>query len=616
MNNLFLGMTLGGDPHTLGVFNAGKIAKKAGLAFRLIPPDSPDSEKLRIIHETNPAYIGLSYRLSPEKAISELRKFLKQMDDNGMIRPDSGPRVCFAGLLPTLREIHNLGLDSEYHLHIMGSYPNLDDTTRNTAAFFGLTGSALEEVVKEIRQENETERIDLLDQIADHVIENDAYLVEPPLPCPSNRALIYFPARIDESDIPVIRSHFGVPAETILPTVEGIRKIALHGAVDEISIGSSDLSQRYYGNPQKFLELKNDGGVPYKDIHDLRMLALAAQTGNYPSLKPYCHVTNIIGFIDDCLSVGMLKGGHQAIPLFWFNELDGRGNMTLEESIDAHLEAVDYLARLNIPVEMNDPNQWSSRLVHDTLFVVSYALISSVMYRAGVKNIVLQCQFNKPATTGDYADLGKFTAVMKIVEALRPRGNSARILYETRSGIEHFSTDLKKAKHQLPRSVLLQMLINPSITHLVSYCEADHVATADDVIESSKILRHAVHAYQQNAVDIKKKVKWDIVNARAEHLYNEALVVLNGLVSLAVGDKPIELCEMYRYLSRPDILKKAVQYRFMTAPGIANKKFANPSILTKTTEHGFLDCYERWEDKSPMPEQKRINALKKQYDLL
>ena len=115
---------------------------------------------------------------------------------------------------------------------------------------------------------------------------------------------------------------------------------------------------------------------------------------------------------------------------------------------------------------------------------------------------------------------------------------------------------------------------------------------------------------------IKKKVKWDIVNARAEHLYNEALVVLNGLVSLAVGDKPIELCEMYRYLSRPDILKKAVQYRFMTAPGIANKKFANPSILTKTTEHGFLDCYERWEDKSPMPEQKRINALKKQYDLL
>lgn len=613
MQNLFLGMTLGNDPHTLGVFNAGKIAKKVGINFMIIPTDASDDEKFRIIKEQDPLYLGLSYRLSTDKAVEELKRFLKKLDEYNLIQ---GRKVCFGALLPTLKEVHTLGLDVEYHLELMGSYPDLDKTTRQTANFFGLKdGIVLEEVVKKIHDENEPERIVILDELAKSIVEHDRFLIEKPLVKPSESALEYFPQRMKESNIPVIRSHFGVPDDTIFPTIEGIRKIANSGAVDEISIGSSDLSQRYYGKPDKFKELKNDGGVPYKDINDLRLLALASKTGNFPSLKPYCHVSNIIEFIDDCLSVGMLKGAHQAIPLFWFNELDGRGDMTLEESIDAHLAGVQHLAQKGIPVEMNDPNQWSSRFVHDTLFVVSYALISAVMFKAGVQDIILQCQFNKPATTGDYADLGKFAAVKRIVEALRPIGNKANIYYEARSGIEHFSTDLEKAKFQLARSVLLQMLIEPSILHLVSYCEADHVATADDVIESSKILRCAAHTFQNNELDIKKAVNWDVVNERAEFLYKEAMVVLYELAALAVGNKFIDTHNLYHYLSEPSVLKNAVQFRYMTAPGIAGKKYANKDILTKVTEYGFLDCYENWEDKKPMSEEKRISKLKKEFGI-
>ena len=613
MQNLFLGMTLGNDPHTLGIFNAGKIAQKARINFMLVPTDISDDEKFRIIKEQDPLYLGLSYRLSPEKAVEELKRFLIKLDEYNLLQ---GRKLCFGALLPTLKEVHILGLDTKYHIELMGSYPDLDKTTRETAYFFGLKdGKILEEVVKEIHDENEPKRIEILDELAKSVIEYDKYLLEKPLERPSDKALEYFPQRMKESAIPVIRSHFGVPDDTIFPTIEGIREIANSGAVDEISIGSSDLSQRYYGQPDKFIELKNDGGVPYQDINDLRLLALAAKTGNFPSLKPYCHVSNIVGFIDDCLTVGMLKGAHQAIPLFWFNELDGRGDMTLEESVDAHLEGVKYLAQKGIPVEMNDPNQWSSRFVHDTLFVVSYALISSVMFKAGVKDIVLQCQFNKPATTGDYADLGKFTAVKRVVESLRPIGNKANVYYEARSGIEHFSTDLEKAKYQLARSVLLQMLIEPSILHLVSYCEADHVATANDVIESSKILRCAAHTFQNNELDIKKAVDWNIVNERADFLYKEAMVVLYELVALAVRDKSIDTHSLYLYLSEPSVLKKAVQYRYMTAPGIAGKKYANKDILTKVTEYGFLNCYEIWEDKKPMNEAKRIRKLKKEFGI-
>lgn len=616
MNNLFLGFSLGNDPHTLGIFNAAKIAKRTGLDFKVLPADSTDEEKLRMIKDLNPRFLGMSYRLSPDKAVQELKKFLKLMEVNGLLENTSERQLCFAGLLPTLREVHNLGLDKKYNISLMGSYTNLSETTQKTAKYFGVAEGSIEmdDIIESIRKDNEPERIDILDEIAKEVIKNDVFLMEPPLKKPSDKALEYFPQRMKESSIPVIRSHFGIPDSTIYPTVDGITKIANAGAVDEISIGSSDLSQRYYGDVQKFRELKNDGGVPYKNFKDLIALSFAAKTGNFPALKPYCHVRNINGFIDECLRAGMLKGAHQAIPLFWFNELDGRGDMTLEESIDAHVEGVKYLAQKGIPVEINDPNQWSSRFVHDTLFVVSYALLSSVMYAVGVRDMVIQCQFNKPATTGDYADLGKFLASKRIIEELRPRGNRARVYYEARSGIEHFSTDLNKAKFQLPRSVLLQMLINPSILHLVSYCEADHVATAYDVIESSKILRHAVKAYKMNECDIKKQIRWNVVETRAEFLFKEAMVVLSELVALD-GKHDIEVKDYYRILSKPSVLKKAMLYRYMTAPCIPGKRFSNPDILTKVSEYGYLDCYENWEDEKPMPEMKRIEKLKKLYGI-
>ncbi len=87
--------------------------------------------------------------------------------------------------------------------------------------------------------------------------------------------------------------------------------------VDEISLGSSDLSQRYFGKPEEFKIRKNDGGVPYKDYNDLVKLFQATRQGNYPSIKPYAHVSDILNFIDICIKAGMLIGAHQAIPLFF-----------------------------------------------------------------------------------------------------------------------------------------------------------------------------------------------------------------------------------------------------------------------------------------------------------
>lgn len=606
MQNLFLGITLGNDPHTMGIFNAGKIARMLEIKFEVVPVNATDIEKIKIISELNPAYIGLSYRLSTDKAFSELKKFLDKMEEYNLLQREEGRKICFSALQPAIEEIYESEICRNYDLHLMMNYSDLSRRTRQTANFFGVTNtSVMNEIIERLNRENDTSQIKILDEIASNVVESYDFLPEQKLKKPSDAALNSFTQRMKESKIPLIRSHFGVPADTIFPTVGGIKKIASSGSIDELSLGSSDLSQRYYGEPEKFKELKNDGGVPYKDIKDLKILADAAKTGNFPAMKPYCHVKNIIPFIDDCLQVGMLKGAHQAIPLFWFGKLDGRGDMTLEEAVYNHIAAVKHLVKKNIPVEMNDPNQWSLRYVHDSLLVVSYSMILSVMYSVGAKEIILQCHFNDPATTGDYADLGKFFAVKKMTEALRPVGNKSQIYFETRSGIGHFNSDLRKAKFQLARSILLQMLINPSVLHMVSYCEADHVATADDIIDSSKILRRAVRLFNENVFDIKKQTDFDIVNARAEYLFSEAMTVLETLTK----NSPQHL--MYQTLSKPDLLISAVKNRYLTAPGITCAKYSNPDITTKATQYGFLDCYKNWEAPIPLTERERLAGLPK-----
>jgi len=616
MKNLYLALTLGADPHTVGLYKSARIAEMLGIPSMILSPDTDDEEKLRIIKRESPMFLGLSYRLSPDKAVEELQKFLKKMENAGLHLGQNGRFVSFAGLLPTLELVRKLELDKKYGLSLMGSYRDVDQTTANTIDFFRIaTQRRRTEIIELIHKETVPERIGLLDEIAKDALKNDEYLLEPPLPVPSKEAINSLPVRIAESPMPVIRSHYGVPAPDINPTVEGIMKIAQNRAIDELSLGSSDLSQRYYGHPEMFKDRKNDGGVPYKNREDLQRIFAASRNGNFPSVKPYCHVTEIIPFIDECLDIGMLRGAHQAIPLFWFNELDGRGPMSVPESIEEHIKAVKYLAKRNIPVEMNDPNQWSSRMVHDTLFVVSYCLLSSVMYEAGVTNMIVQCQFNKPATTGDYADLAKMMTAQYFIEQLRPYNNHARVFYECRSGIEHFSTDQELAKFQLARSTMLQMLINPSILHLVSYCEADHVATAEDVIESSKILRRAVRLFRENEVDIRKSVKWDVVQKRSDFLKEEVRTVLDELIALSGHYNITNLREYHHYLGKARTLQDAIKYGIMAAPGITQKKYAHPELLTKTGEYGVMDCYRKWEDASPLREIDRLADIRQRCNL-
>ena len=608
-NNFFVASSLANDPHTEGMHNAAKIAKLAGIDSIVVKPSENYDAFFEAIKEHQPKYIGISYRLTPKIGYEQLTKVLGKFIETGLLKPEDDVKISFAGLPETIAMVKENLSSLPFKVELCEPYPEVMDRLVETLKFFEAPNS--EEIINNLRDEIAPKGIELLDQLADEVVRLDDYKNEEPLRMPSVTALQDFTTRIKESDIPLLRSHFGIPSNSIEPTIDGIRMLSEARVLDEISLGSSDLSQRYYGHPELFEGRKNDGGVPYKTKEDLRLLYLASRCGNFPAMKPYCHVVDIVPFIHDCLEVGMLKGAHQAIPLFWFNELDGRGPHTVRESIHEHFDAVRELASLGIPVEMNDPNQWSSRLAHDTLIVASYSLISAVMTMCGVNNMVLQMQFNKPKETGDYADLAKMSAGLQMAKRISMgRSNPANIIVEARTGIESLSPNMQKAKWQLGRSTLLQMMMNPNILHVVSYCEANHAATPEDIIDSSKLVRRAVRIFKQHQHDIMKEMNNPIVVERREYLIKECSYLLNEIAKLNPkfpGLVPIE--QMAQYLGDANVLSTAIERKIISSPGIINPKYKGAHI-TSPTKFGMVNLVDDYISKNIVSEKERLYNLK------
>ena len=589
--------TLGDDPHTQGLFRVARIAQKAGLAAHVLPPGSPVEAVLERVHGTDPAWLGFSYRLSPEVAVREFRSCLHRLAGASLLRrPGGAPRrVAVAGLPEAMQAVESVRADLPCAVWTMPQDRDLMRGCARVLEFFDVPERRRADILEELRPELFPPRFPVLDELAKQVAGDDDYRNEPPLPVPSERARRSYVGRIGEMDMPLLRTHFGIPAPTIAPTVEGVAALSEARVVDEISLGSSDLSQRHFGDPGAFVGRKNDGGVPYSTFAHLVELFGASRRGNYPGMKPYAHVVGLVPFVDTCVRAGMLVGSHQAVPLFWFNELDGRGPTSVHESIREHLAAVAELARRGIPVEMNDPNHFSSRWAHDAVVVADYALITAVMLAQGVKDLVLQLQFNKPRETSDHGDLAKMLAGLDLAgEMVAGFGAGARLWRETRTGIDSFDPDLDAARHQLARSTFLQLLADPHAIHLVSYCEALHVAGIADVVDSSRLVRRCVRVFRRHAPDLLRLRQHPLVAERRAHLVCEARTTLRHVAALD-GGPPLEpwapLSALVRRLADPGVLSRALASGVMAAPGIFHPGYpAARDVVTAPVAHGFIEC--------------------------
>jgi hypothetical protein len=380
---------------------------------------------------------------------------------------------------------------------------------------------------------------------------------------------------------PLIRAHFGLPQ--ISKTVEGIRKIANAKVLDVISIAPDQNTQSHYFHPEERIKnLDGAGGVPLRLQEDFKALDRARLTGNSPLLRIYAGTRDFIKLAK--LYRSTIKNAWAAIPIFWFNQMDGRGPLTMKESIKQHIEAIKWHGENNIPVEINDSHQWSLRDAPDAIAVADMYLCGIIAKTLGVRTFVAQYMFNTPPSISLDMDLAKMLAKDELLQSLVNENFS--VIKQVRTGLASFPMDLDKAKGQLAAATMVQLELKPDIVHVVSFSEANHAALPEDIIESCKIVDHVIDLHYSSNISVLNKKILD----RKTELMEQAKWIVNLIPELSkTSEKSTNPFTNYENLLR------LIELGIFDAPQLKNNKFALGKIKTKVIDG---TCYSWDEDQN------------------
>jgi hypothetical protein len=370
---------------------------------------------------------------------------------------------------------------------------------------------------------------------------------------------------------PLLRHHFGLP--TIEETLEGVAQIAEARVLDLISIGPDQDAQANFFHPERQDPRRTGaGGVPVRTPDHYRALFDASRRGNYPLMRTYSGTDDFLELAE--MYVDTIHNAWCAIPIFWFNQMDGRGPWHMESSIREHQKVMSWYGERGIPVELNEPHHWALRDAPDVLFVVA-AYLSAYNARAfGVRDYIAQMMFNTPPAVSDAMDLAKMLASLEIVEPLC--GPDFRLWRQTRTGLASYPPNMAEARAHLAASVYVQMAIHPHIVHVVSHSEAHHAASAADVIEACQLARRAIGNALRGAPDMTLDPQ---VRARKHELLSEAEVTLAAIRALAPSEVRDPLLD-------PAALACAVTTGILDAPHLRSNRYALGRIVTTVDQRG------------------------------
>ena len=534
---------LGECVHVAGVINFLRLAEKAGWRTVFLGPANSIEDILDAARRENADLIGVSYRLTPETGERLLGEFAEAADELHA----GGVRFAFGGTPPVASRAEALGFFER--------------------VFDG--GQSLETILSYLK--GGTEKVRDTPDFPQNLIERIRW----------------------KSPFPVLRHHFGLP--TMGATVKGIRRVAESYALDVISIGiDQDAQQNFFHPDRQNPRARGAGGVPVHSVEDYTKLNEARGHGNYPLLRTYSGTDDFIDLAE--MYVETIHNAWCAIPLFWFNQMDGRGPWDLEGSIEQHQRVMVWYGERNIPVELNEPHHWGMRDAPDVIFVVSAYLSAYNAHAFGVNDYVAQMMFNSPYGTSDAMDLAKMMACLKIIDPLADP--DFRIWRQTRTGLLSYPLDLSEARAHLAASVYVQMALDPHIIHVVGHTEAHHAATAEDVIEACKIAGRAITNAMNGAPDMTAD---PAIQRRVEELVSEAEDTLDAIRSLASPGVEDALID-------PVTLSRAVTTGILDAPQLLNNPYAAGSITTVFNEQGACVAVDPGTGQ-PISEKERLAGL-------
>jgi len=512
---------LGECVHVAGVMNFLRLAEAAGWRTVFLGPAVPVEKFVETASQERADLVGVSYRLTPETGERLLGEFAEAADD----LHTAGVRFVFGGTPAVVERAQAFG-------------------------FFARCFDGNEPADVVLAYLKGRDRIDLAE--ADYpqtTVERIAW----------------------KSPFPLIRHHFGLP--TMEDTQEGIARIAEAGVLDIISLGIDQDAQANFFHPERQDPRRTGaGGVPVRTSDDYRTLYSASRWGNFPLLRTYSGTDDFIRMAE--MYVETINIAWCAIPLFWFNQMDGRGPWDLEGSIREHQKLMTWYGERGIPVELNEPHHWGMRDAPDVVFVASAYLSAYNAKVFGVRDYIAQLMFNSPPGHSDAMDLAKMLACLELIAPLA--GPDFRIWRQTRTGLLSYPLDLDAARAHLAASVYLQMAVNPHIIHVVGHTEAHHAATADDVIEACTLARRAIENAQRGQPDMTLD---PAVQRRKEELFWQAQVLLEAAHSLAEPDVADPFTD-------PTTLARAVKRGVLDAPHLRNNPFALGQIQTCIDSRG------------------------------
>ncbi|AST57767.1 methionine synthase [Thermoanaerobacterium thermosaccharolyticum] len=546
MKRLIIAASIENDVHVAGVYKFLRLAESEGFDIQFLGPATPIDKLIEIIRLKKPDIVGISYRLTPDslKSILDvLKSRIKEYNLNEI-------RWIFGGTEPNCKIAKESGIFEE--------------------VFDGTSGD--EFTISYLRGQ----------KVASNEVEYGQDIIE----------------RIERNyPYPVIRHHFGLPSYK--DTLEGVKKIAEEKVLDVISIAPDQNTQEHFFDKKYNTALDGAGGVPIRSEEEFRRLYIESRRGNYPLLRCYSGTNDVFKMAK--MLKDTINNAWAAIPLCWYNVLDGRGPRQVEESIRENQKLMKWHADRNIPVEVNEAHHWGLRDAHDAIYVAASYLAAYNAKKMGVKNYIAQFMFNVPPATSPKMDLAKMLASIELVESLQD--DNFRVFRQARAGLASMPQDLFEAKGQLASSAYLSMAIKPHIYHVVGFCEAHHAATPDDIIESVKIVKAVIKNTLSGMFDFTQDL--DVLK-RKEELINDAKVILNGIRELNT------LCS--DPLSDPHTLSLAIKLGILDAPHLKGNKSASGVLQTKVINGA---CYAfDYENNRVITEEERVFSIIQNYQKL
>ena len=539
---IIIGASLGNCVHVAGAAHFLSLAEDEGYEALFLGPAISVDTVIDSVEKHKPVMITLGYRLTPENGVTIVRELIKKSASL-----THKPVWIFGGTAPVASLVRELG-------------------------FF-----------------------DVIFDGTDDIDDSITFLRTGQLPEKSGAELFAadLPGRLAQKNpYPILRHHFGLPSYD--KTLEGVAEIAQSRVLDVISLGIDQNTQQYFFRPEdRKPEMDGAGGVPVYDADGFMRLKEASQCGNFPLMRCYSGTADVLRLAEVLNKT--IANAWCAVPLCWYNELDGRGDRPLKTSMEEAQELIAFHGKLGIPVELNEPHHWGLRDAHDTISVAASYISAYNAKKLGVRDYISQYMFNIPNSLSFSMDLAKVLAQIEMTESLADR--DFRVYRQTRAGLPFLSGDDAVAKGQLAATTTLQMNVRPHIIHVVGYSEALRAATPEVIIESCKIVRGVVRSTLHGNADAMFDPR---VKERREELMSETGYLLDFIRDeySGVSDDP---------LADAAVLSDCIKRGILDAPHIVKGGEFQGSLQTRVREGKCL----AWDNKAgrPVDEKARLRAL-------